>query len=73
MERTPLCVENGQSQADPAGDLTLPRQPESWDRFFKLRRDARVPSGFMADRQDEDPQKRDWLFEAGASASERAS
>jgi antitoxin VapB len=41
------------------GDVVLSRRPESWDGFFKLRREANVPEEFMADRQDEVPQKRD--------------
>jgi antitoxin VapB len=39
-------------------DVVLSRRPESWDSFFKLRQDAGVPDEFMADRQDEAPQKR---------------
>jgi antitoxin VapB len=46
-------------QDDATGDVVLSRRPESWDSFFKLRRDAKVPDEFMADRQDEGPQKRD--------------
>jgi hypothetical protein len=41
------------------GDVILSRRPESWDNFFKLRREASVPDEFMADRQDEAPQKRE--------------
>jgi antitoxin VapB len=45
---------------DPAtGDVILSRRPESWDSFFKLRREANVPDDFMSDRGDEPPQKRD--------------
>jgi antitoxin VapB len=44
---------------DPAtGDVILSQRPESWDSFFKLRQEASVPDEFMADRQDETPQKR---------------
>jgi hypothetical protein len=39
--------------------VILSRRPESWDNFFKLRREASVPDEFMADRQDEAPQKRE--------------
>ena len=47
---------------DPAtGDVILSRRPESWDGFFKLRREANVPDEFMADRRDEAPQKREWF------------
>jgi antitoxin VapB len=41
------------------GDVILSRRPESWDSFFRLRREANVPDDFMADRGDEPPQKRD--------------
>jgi antitoxin VapB len=41
------------------GDVILSRRPESWDNFFKLRQEAEVPEEFMADRQDEAPQKRE--------------
>ncbi|MGO9896882.1 MAG: antitoxin [Bryobacteraceae bacterium] len=45
---------------DPAtGDVILSRRPESWDSFFKLRREANVPDDFLPDRQDEPPQKRE--------------
>ena len=40
------------------GDVVLSRRPESWDGFFRLRQEAIVPDEFMADRQDEVPQKR---------------
>lgn len=46
-------------QDEATGDVILSRRPETWDSFFKLRRDANVPEEFMADRQDEAPQKRD--------------
>lgn len=46
-------------QDETTGDVVLSRRPESWDGFFKLRRDANVPEEFMADRQDETPQKRE--------------
>ena len=41
------------------GDVILSRRPESWDSFFQLRHEADIPDEFMADRQDEVPQKRD--------------
>ena len=41
------------------GDVILSRRPESWDSFFKLRREANIPDEFMADRGDEVPQKRE--------------
>ena len=43
------------------GDVILSRRPESWDSFFKLRREAEVPGEFMAQREDELPQERDCL------------
>ena len=46
-------------QDQTTGDVVLSRRPESWDSFFKLRREASVPDEFMADRQDEAPQKRE--------------
>jgi len=44
---------------DATGDVVLSRRPESWEGFFKLRREANIPDEFMADRRDEAPQKRD--------------
>lgn len=41
------------------GDVVLSRRPESWDSFFKLRQQANIPDEFMADRQDDVPQKRE--------------
>jgi antitoxin VapB len=46
-------------QDDATGDVVLSRRPESWDSFFRLRQEAQVPDEFIADRQDEAPQKRD--------------
>jgi antitoxin VapB len=46
-------------QDESTGDVILSRRPESWDSFFKLRREANIPDEFMADRQDEVPQKRE--------------
>ncbi len=45
-------------QDQTTGDVILSRRPDSWDGFFKLRREANVPDEFMTDRQDEAPQKR---------------
>lgn len=45
---------------DPAtGDVILSRRPESWESFFQLAQQARVPEDFMADRADTKAQKRD--------------
>ena len=46
-------------QDQATGDVILSRRPDSWDSFFKLRREADIPDEFMARRQDESPQKRD--------------
>jgi antitoxin VapB len=46
-------------QDETTGDVILSRRPESWDSFFKLRREANIPDEFMADRKDEAPQKRE--------------
>ncbi len=46
-------------QDQTTGDVILSRRPESWDSFFKLRREANVPDEFMDDRKDEAPQKRE--------------
>jgi antitoxin VapB len=41
------------------GEVILSRRPDSWDGFFRLRREANVPDEFLADRRDEAPQKRE--------------
>ena len=46
-------------QDQTTGDVILSCRPESWDSFFELRREANIPDEFMADRQDEVPQKRE--------------
>ena len=46
-------------QDQTTGDVILSRRPDSWDSFFQLRRETNVPAEFMADRQDEAPQKRE--------------
>ncbi len=44
---------------DPAtGDVVLSRRPESWQDFFELADNIKVPEDFMADRDDRPPQKR---------------
>ena len=42
-----------------SGDVILSRRPESWESFFQLAQQARIPEAFMADRADSRPQKRD--------------
>jgi antitoxin VapB len=45
---------------DPAtGDVILSRRPESWEEFFELTAQHDVPEGFMSDREDQPPQKRE--------------
>ena len=45
---------------DPAtGNVILSQRPESWDGFFKLRRETNVPDEFMANRNDQAAQKRE--------------
>ena len=44
-----------------SGDVILSRRPESWESFYQLAQQARVPEDFMADRADTRPQKRDLL------------
>jgi antitoxin VapB len=46
-------------QDERTGDVVLSRRPESWDSFFKLRQETNVPVEFMAERQDQAPQKRE--------------
>lgn len=41
------------------GDVILSRRPESWESFFRLTEQGRVPEDFMSDRQDRTPQKRE--------------
>ena len=40
------------------GDVVLSRRPESWQDFFDLADKIQVPEPFMADRDDQPPQKR---------------
>jgi antitoxin VapB len=40
------------------GDVILSRRPESWQEFFELMKSIGVPEDFLADRQDQPPQKR---------------
>lgn len=51
-------------QDSATGDVILSQRPESWDGFFQLRNQANIPNEFMADRQDQVPQKRE-LFMRG--------
>lgn len=43
------------------GDVILSRRPESWESFFQLVQQARVPEDFMADRADAGARKRDFF------------
>jgi len=40
------------------GEVILSRRPESWQDFFELIKTLDLPKDFLADRQDEPPQKR---------------
>jgi antitoxin VapB len=40
------------------GDVVLSRRPDSWESFFELADAAGVPADFMAERDDQAPQKR---------------
>ncbi|MFL6313949.1 MAG: antitoxin [Terriglobales bacterium] len=40
------------------GDVVLSRRPDSWETFFELADEARVPGDFMTERDDHPPQKR---------------
>ncbi len=46
------------------GDVVLSRRPESWEEFFRLRDEAQKAdpkafAAFLADRKDEEPEKRE--------------
>jgi len=44
---------------DPAtGDVVLSRRPDSWADFFALADTIKVPTSFMANRDERPPQKR---------------
>jgi antitoxin VapB len=44
---------------DPAtGDVILSRRPDSWQDFFELMETIDVPKDFLADRDNQPPQKR---------------
>jgi len=40
------------------GDVVLSRRPGSWESFFELTEKTGVPEDFMAERNDQPPQKR---------------
>jgi antitoxin VapB len=40
------------------GDIILSRRPDSWGDFFELLKTLEIPDDFMADRDDQPPQKR---------------
>lgn len=42
-----------------SGDVIISRKPGSWQDFFNLLETEEVPEDFMADRDNEMPQKRD--------------
>lgn len=41
------------------GDVILSRRPESWKDFFEMMKGVDVPEGFLSDRKDAPPQKRE--------------
>ena len=41
------------------GDVVLSRRPDSWQDFFDLMKTIDVPKDFMAERDNDPPQKRD--------------
>lgn len=40
------------------GDVILSRRPESWGEFFDLLKTLEIPDDFMAERDNQPPQKR---------------
>lgn len=53
------CKEVYIRQDPTTGDVILSRKPGTWDDFFALLKDSKVPDDFMSDRQDLPPQERD--------------
>ncbi|BAP45987.1 type II toxin-antitoxin system VapB family antitoxin [Pseudomonas sp. 21LCFQ02] len=53
------CKEVYIRQDPTTGDVILSRKPGTWDGFFELLKDSKVPDDFMSDRQDLPPQERD--------------
>jgi len=41
------------------GDVILSRKPENWDDFLELVKKTKIPTDFMADREDSLAQERD--------------
>lgn len=42
------------------GDIILSKRPGTWEDFLKLLETVDVPEDFMAERDQEPPQERDW-------------
>ena len=53
------CKEVYIRQDPTTGDVILSRKPGTWDGFFELLKDSKVPDDFMSDRQDLPPQERE--------------
>jgi len=41
------------------GDVIISKKPGSWDDFFKMMQEIKIPEDFMAERENETPQDRD--------------
>ncbi len=41
------------------GDVIISKKPGSWDDFFKMMQEIKIPEDFMAERENEAPQDRD--------------
>jgi len=41
------------------GDVIISKKPGSWDDFFKLMQEMKLPEDFMTARDNETPQERD--------------
>jgi antitoxin VapB len=55
------CKEVFVRQDPVTGDVILSRRPQSWESFFQLRSETKIPDEFLSDRQDAPPQKREPL------------
>jgi virulence-associated protein VagC len=59
MDRTGKLFRNGRSQpAQLPADVTLSRQPDSWEDFFELMKAIEVPNDFPSGCNEARPQKR---------------
>ena len=53
------CKEVYIRQDPKTGDVILSRKPENWDDFLELVKKTKIPTDFMADREDSLAQERD--------------